>query len=211
MPQLPNVFETRRPTQLILPTTPNLLTASSAVFGALMMTHLWTSGRLLLILTARVRVWSLSWDCYQAGVRAGQVESSLQCTWAAARCYTQSQQMIPATMVCLQGNSDKRGETLLVHWTYPTNFSLIITVNQTYILKYTVSKLPQEAKHKKISTWSYEWNSSHVLFVSWSIKEFLKTVVDLLQFVATHHTCMIRLTSSKVYFIVANFEAEGLE
>ena len=149
MPQLPNVFETRCPTQLILPTTPNLLTASSAVFGALMMTHLSTSGRLLLILTTRVRVWSLSWDCYQAGVRAGQVESSLQCTWAAARCYTQSQQMIPATMVCLQGNSDKRGETLLVHWTYPTNLSLIITVNQTYILKYTVSKLPQEAKHKE--------------------------------------------------------------
>ena len=57
MPQLPNVFETRRPTQLILPTTPNLLTASSAYFGALMKTHLWTSGRLLLILTARVQVW----------------------------------------------------------------------------------------------------------------------------------------------------------
>ena len=127
MSQLPNVFETRRPTQLILPTTPNLLTASSAVFGALMMTHLSTSGRLLLILTTRVRVWSLSWDCYQAGVRAGQMESSLQCTWAAARCYTQSQQMISATMVCLQGNSDKRGETLL-----DTDWILIFTMFIAY-------------------------------------------------------------------------------
>jgi len=42
---------------------------------------------------------------------------------AAAQCYTQSQRMISATMVCLQWKSDERGETLL-----DTDWILIFTM-----------------------------------------------------------------------------------
>ena len=133
MPQPTHVFETRRPTQLILLITPDSawicsqLAQHECSFGAFMMTHPWTSWSASAHTYGQSTGGSLSGVGCQAGVRAGQMESSLHWTWAAAQYYTQSQQMISATMVCLQWNYDKRGETLL-----DTDWILIITMYIAY-------------------------------------------------------------------------------